>query len=44
MMTKLLMGLEHEGIVAYDKVPQWKIDNFKNLIDCMVEELKNKKA
>ncbi len=33
MMTKLLMGLEHVGIVPYDEVPQWKIDNFKNIID-----------
>ena len=38
MTTKLLMGLEHEGIVAYDKVPKWKIDNFRNLIDWMIEE------
>lgn len=33
MTTKLLMGLEHVGIVPYDEVPQWKIDNFKNIID-----------
>ena len=42
MMTKLLMGLEHEGIVAYDKVPQWKKDNFRNLIDWMIEDYKEK--
>lgn len=42
MMTKLLMGLEHEGIVAYDKVPQWKIDNFRNLIDWMIEDCQEK--
>lgn len=42
MMTKLLMNLDHSGIVAYDKVPQWKIDNFKNIIDCEIEELKGK--
>ena len=40
MMSKLLMGLEHEGIVAYDKVPQWKKDNFRNLIDCMIDGYK----
>ena len=42
MMTKLLMCLEHEGITAYDKVPQWKIENFKNLIDWMIEDYKEK--
>ena len=42
MMTKLLMGLEHEGIVAYDKVPQWKINNFRNLIDWMIDDRKEK--
>lgn len=40
MMTKLLMGLEHVGITSYDKVPQWKKDNFINLIDCMIDDYK----
>ena len=40
MMSKLLMGLEHEGITSYDRVPQWKKDNFINLIDCMIEGYK----
>ena len=37
MMTKLLMGLEHVGIAPYDEVPQWKIDNFKNIVDWMLD-------
>lgn len=40
MTSKLLMGLEHEGIVPYDEVPQWKIDNFKNIIDWMLDAYK----
>lgn len=40
MMTKLLMGLSHEGITSYDNVPFWKKDNFINLIDCMIEGYK----
>lgn len=44
MMTKLLMCLEHEGITSYDNVPQWKIDNFRNLIDWMIEAYKEKGA
>ena len=40
MMTKLLMGLEHVGICPYNEVPQWKIDNFKNIIDWMLNTYK----
>lgn len=43
MMSKLLMGLEHVGIVPYDEVPQWKIDNFKNIIDWMLDSEQIKK-
>ena len=42
MMSKLLMGLDHQGIAAYDKVPQWKINNFHNLIDWMIDYYKQK--
>ena len=42
MTTKLLMGLEHQGITAYDKVPQWKIQNFRNLIDWTIDYYKVK--
>lgn len=42
MMTKLLMGLEHEGITSYNKVPLYKMNNFKNLIDWMIEDYKEK--
>ena len=38
MMTKLLMGLQHESITTYDKVPQWKKEQFKNLIDWTIED------
>lgn len=37
MMSKLLMNLEHSCILPYDEVPQWKIDNFKNVVDGMIE-------
>lgn len=37
MMSKLLMNLEHSCIVPYDEVPQWKIDNFKNVVDGMID-------
>lgn len=43
MMSKLLMGLEHVGIVPYDEVPPWKIDNFKNIIDWMLDSEQIKK-
>ena len=43
MTTKLLMNLEHEGIVPYDKVPQWKKDNFKNIIDWTIEDYNTRK-
>ena len=40
MMSKLLMGLEHEGIVPYEELPQYKLDNFKNIIDWMLDAYK----
>lgn len=40
MMSKLLMGLEHEGIVPYNELPQYKLDNFKNIIDWMLDVYK----
>ena len=40
MMTKLLMNLEHEGIVPYAELPQWKKENFVNLIDGVLDNAK----
>lgn len=42
MMTKLLMNLEHPCIVPYNEVSQSKIDNFKNIIDWMLDTYKEK--
>lgn len=42
MMTKLLMNLEHPCIVPYEEVAQYKIDNFKNIIDWMLDSYKEK--
>lgn len=42
MMSKLLMGLDHQGITAYDKAPKWKINNFRNLIDWIIDDYKEK--
>ena len=42
MMSKLLMGLEHQGITTYDKVPPWKINNFRNLIDWNIDYYQEK--
>ncbi len=40
MTTKLLMNLEHVGIVPYAELPQWKKDNFVNLIDGVLDYTK----
>lgn len=37
MMSKLLMGLEHPCIGPYDEVEAWKMTNFKNIVDGMIE-------
>ena len=42
VMTKLLMNLEHPCIVPYDEVPPSKTDNFKNIIDWMLDTYKEK--
>ena len=42
MMSKLLMGLEHQGITTYAKVPQWKVNNFRNLIDWNIDYYQEK--
>lgn len=42
MMSKLLMGLEHPCIVPYNEVAQFKIDNFMNIIDWMLDTYKEK--
>lgn len=42
MMSKLLMDLEHNCICPYNEVHEYKLNNFKNIINWMIDTYKEK--